>query len=147
MSVLKETITKLPEYTEHAERITFFEGPIQEVAENHKFDLFVCALPFLNFERKLIEDIFNKLNRLANPDAVMTHYEYIGLRRLGSAISKTRAKRAIDLENFLREIGHTRLIGRKKVWLNVLPIYIYTILLPVEISMPETPEVVTSVAI
>ena len=135
MSVLKEHITQLPEFAQHADRITFFEGPIQEVPQNMSYDLIVCALPFLNFDRPLTEEIFLKLNSLASPDAIMTHYEYMGLRRLGSAISKTRAKRAKDLDLFFREIGHTRLVNRKNVWMNLTPIYIYTLKLPVNIDV------------
>jgi phosphatidylethanolamine/phosphatidyl-N-methylethanolamine N-methyltransferase len=134
MAVLKEHITALPEYAAHCERITFFEGPIQDVPETKKYDLLVCALPFLNFDRPLVEEIFVKFNRLSNPDAIMTHYEYIGMRRIGKVVSKARAKRAEELENFFSEIGHTRLITKKNVWLNLTPIHIYTLNLPVEIE-------------
>ena len=131
MTVLKEHITALPEYAANCERISFFEGPVQDMPENKKFDLFVCALPFLNFDRPLVEEIFAKFNRLASNDAIMTHYEYIGLRHLGSVVSKTRAKRAKELEAFFHERGHSRLIGEKNVWLNLTPIRIYTLNLPV----------------
>jgi phosphatidylethanolamine/phosphatidyl-N-methylethanolamine N-methyltransferase len=139
MSVLKEHITALPEYAANCERITFFEGPVQLVPETKKFDIVVCALPFLNFDMPLVEEIFEKFNKLANADAIMTHYEYIGLRKLGKVVSKERAKRAEDLECFFRDIGHKRLIGRKSVWLNVTPIYIYTLHLPVAVTPQHTP--------
>lgn len=130
MAVLKERVKKLPEYELHKDRITFFEGPIQEVPEDDQYDVIVCALPFLNFERKLVEEIFAKLSRLGTESTVMTYYEYIGLRQLGKVVSKTRKERVEELERFFHDIGHRRLITKKKVWLNVLPIYIYTMKLP-----------------
>ncbi len=130
MSVLKEVVQKLPEYELHKDRIVFFEGPIQQVPEDKKFDVIVCALPFLNFEPELVADIFHKYNRIGHDKTIMTYYEYIGMRHLGKVVSKSRKERLRELERFFREVGHRRLMHRSKVWLNVLPIYIYTLKLP-----------------
>lgn len=131
MKILRENIEKLPEYRIHKDRITLFEGPVQEVPEENKFDVIVCALPFLNFDMGLVWDIFRKFNRLAKENSVMTYYEYIGLRRLGKVVSKERKARLNELEKFFRNVGHQRLLKRDKVWLNLLPIYVYTLRLPI----------------
>lgn len=130
MKALRERVNELPEYQQHKDRITFFEGPIQEVPENTKFDIMICALPFLNFEKDLVVEIFHKFKRLGTESTILTYYEYIGLRHLGKVVSKTRKQRVRELEKFFKEVAHSRLIARKKVWLNVLPIYIYTMNLP-----------------
>lgn len=130
MKVLKERLQETPEYHTHRERITFFEGPIQNVPEDKKYDIIICALPFLNFEPSLVTEIFAKFNKLGDESTVMTYYEYIGLRQLGKVVSKSRKARVEKLEKFFSEIGHSRLMTKQKVWLNVLPIYIYTMKLP-----------------
>lgn len=134
MCVLKEVICKMPEYQLHKDRIQFFEGPVQDVPEDRQYDVIVCALPFLNFEPNLVQEIFEKFNRLGHTETVMTYYEYIGMRHLGKVVSKSRKERLRQLEKFFREIAHRRLMHRSKVWLNLLPIYIYTLHLP---SAPE----------
>lgn len=130
MKVLKERLDEVPDYHLHKDRITFFEGPVQDVPEDRRYDVIVCALPFLNFEPSLVTEIFTKFNKLGNESTVMTYYEYIGLRQLGKVVSKSRKERVEKLEKFFSEIGHSRLMTKKKVWLNVLPIYIYTMRLP-----------------
>jgi phosphatidylethanolamine/phosphatidyl-N-methylethanolamine N-methyltransferase len=130
MRTLKDSISKLPEYAEHAERIEFFEGPVQEVCEAHSFDLIICALPFLNFDRELTESILNKLNRLAAPNAIMTHFEYMALGKLGSAISKRRRERFNELRSILHSTSNNSKMIRKNVWKNVFPMYVYTTKLP-----------------
>lgn len=130
MATLKESIVKLPEFTKHSSRIEFFEGPVQDLPENHKHELIVCALPFLNFELSLVKEIFEKFNRLGTTNAVMTHFEYMGLRKIGCAISQERKKRLFELTRFLETVGHKNLISKKSVWLNPFPINIYTVKLP-----------------
>lgn len=137
MVELKRKITKMPEYQQHADRIVFFEGPIQSVPEDKSYDVIVCALPFLNFELPLVHEIFCKLQRLSNNDTLMTYYQYIGLSDLGRVISpKERKKRLNQIDSYLKRIGEKNLIGREKVWLNFLPINIYTLQFPLELSDP-----------
>lgn len=135
MATLKRKITKLPEYTRHADRIVFFEGPIQDVPEDRNYDVIVCALPFLNFELSLVIDIFEKLQRLSSNETVMTYYQYIGLSELGRVVSpKARKQRLHEIDAFLKKIGRKNLIGKERVWLNLLPIDIYTLQFPLQLE-------------
>lgn len=128
MAVLKENLSSYPNFLKHKNNVEFFLGPIQELPETRKFDTIVCALPFLNFELKTVEEIFSKLERLSSPDTKMTYYEYIGLRSLGKVVSMPdRKKRLKEIDCFFKKIYKNRPVQRERVWLNLLPINIYTL--------------------
>lgn len=128
MRELKKRLADNPDFLQHRDQITFFQGPIQELSENQHFDVIVCALPFLNFERAMVAEIFSKLMRLSSKDTVMTYYEYIGLRSLGKVVSfPTQKRRFKELDEFFDDVYSHHLRGRKRVWWNFLPINIYTL--------------------
>jgi len=128
MKELRKKVMSHSNYEKHKKNIVFFEGPVQELSESEKFDALVCAIPFLNFEVGLVKDIFQKLLRISAEGAVMTYFEYIGLRKLGKVIPiKERKQRIKEVDSYMNNEYVPRTIGVKKVWLNVLPINVYTL--------------------
>lgn len=128
MSKLKERLKEHPDYERLKGQIEFFEGPIQDLPEGRRFDAIVSALPFLNFNLSTVIEIFDKLERLSKPETVMTYYEYVGLRRLGKIVSPPQRKARIkELDRYFGLRHRASRIGRKRVWLNLLPINIYTL--------------------
>ena len=127
MQVLKEKLSTNPDFIRHKSRVSFFEGPVQNLPERKLFDMIVCSLPFLNFELSIVEDIFAKFTRMSTPATVMTYYEYIGLRDIGMQLSlPERRKRLQKLNEFFDSLHEKRRLAQEKVWLNILPINIYT---------------------
>lgn len=127
MQVLRVRLEKNRDYYRHRENVRLFEGAIQDLPEDWKYDVIVCALPFLNFDIDLTQDIFDKLHRISTDDAVMTWYEYIGLRTLGKVVSPSDRKiRLHNYELFFNEMRSRVGFDRERVWLNLLPINIYT---------------------
>lgn len=128
MAALKENLKKNPDFQRHAANITFFEGPAQNIPEDGKYDTIVCALPFLNFDLHTVEEIFSKLERISNSHTKMTYYEYIGLRSLGMVVAAADRKRRLrELDIFFDDVYRRHHMRRKRVWLNLLPINIYTL--------------------
>jgi phosphatidylethanolamine/phosphatidyl-N-methylethanolamine N-methyltransferase len=128
MAALKENLSINPDFLKHRDRIHFFEGPVQKLPEEGKFEVIVCALPFLNFDLHTVEEIFNKLKNISAPNAVMTYYQYIGLRSLSRTVSSPRTRQRIrELDTFFDSMYAKHLTGKKRVWLNVLPVNIYTL--------------------
>ena len=127
MKELKVKLERNQRYQQFKDAIDFFEGPIQEFPEGgDKFDVIVCSLPFLNFDRDMVEEIFNKLARLSTPQAVMTYYQYIGLRSLGKVIgSREKKQRLSELDDFFDIAAEKHRARQKKVWFNMLPINVY----------------------
>jgi phosphatidylethanolamine/phosphatidyl-N-methylethanolamine N-methyltransferase len=128
MESLKERLSKDVRFLRHNECVKFFLGPIQEMPEDGAYDLIVCAIPFLNFPPVVVEQIFAKLRRISTPDTLMTFFEYMGLKRIGKAMAaRDRRENLEQLEEFMRE----RVVGKRpqmeRVWLNVLPIKVFTI--------------------
>ena len=127
MKALKERMAVNPDFHRHRDRITFFQGPVQELPEVGRFEVIVCALPFLNFDRETCQTILSKLQRVSTDSTVMTYYQYIGLRHLGLLISSPKRRdRLVQLKDFFKEL-HRHQRRRTRVWLNVLPINIYTV--------------------
>jgi phosphatidylethanolamine/phosphatidyl-N-methylethanolamine N-methyltransferase len=128
MDLLKERLPEHPRFEELKNQIEYFEGPVQDVPETYHFDVIISALPFLNFELALVQEIFEKYRRLSSPDTVITYYEYMGLRSLSKRVSpKERKERFLALDVYLNELFQRTRIGQERVWANVLPINVYTL--------------------
>lgn len=128
MKLLKKRLEDNEDYNLHKNNIRFFTGLIQDLSEDRSYDVIVSALPFLNFDVKTVQEIFNKLSRLGHEETVMTYYEYIGLRDLGKALPiKERQQRMQELDLYLVQKLKDTGVNRERVWLNFLPINIYTV--------------------
>lgn len=129
MRELKAKLEKDPLYQQVKDQVRFFEGPIQDFPEDWgKWDVIVCSLPFLNFDLHVVEEIFEKLQRLSTAKTVMTYYQYMGLRSLGRTIgSKEKKAQMLRLDTFFDSTLERYLAHRKRVWFNMLPINVYTL--------------------
>lgn len=128
MEALKKRLATNEDFIKHQSNITFFQGAVQDLTEAETYNIIVCALPFLNFEVETVQEIFGKLHRVSTDDTVMTYYQYIGLRDLGKVVAAPeRRKRMAELEKFFDKKHATNQIAHERVWLNVLPIHIYTL--------------------
>jgi len=128
MATLKQKITSSCEPLSSDIKVNYFEGPIQELPEDISYDYIICSLPFLNFPPKLTAEIFKKFQRLANPEARMTYYEYFALRAIGKYFPiRKRQERFFEIDRFFRELHSTNLNNRTNVWRNLLPIHVYSL--------------------
>ncbi len=128
MDKLRSSLENNPLYQQHQDRIEFFLGPIQEFETPLRFEILVTSLPFLNFNPDLVKSIFDKLESISTPDAIMTYYEYIGLRELGKRFSPAkRRERLKNVEVFFNDREPYTRLKKQAVWLNVLPITIHTV--------------------
>ena len=126
MNTLKRILRENENFIRHKDRVRFFCCPAQNLPEDRKYDVVVCALPFLNFDVHTVRQIFTKLSSLSTENTLMTNYEYIGLRQLGKFVSKKERRRRIyRIDRFFKKFA-PNLVSTRKVWLNVLPIHIYT---------------------
>ncbi len=128
ITALTESLAENEDFQKRKAKVSFFNAAIQTLSEDRPYDLIVSALPFLNFDIETIKDIFQKFKRLSNENTVLTYYEYIGVRRIGKRLApqKHRQRLAIFDQFFTSHIDPA-LIKYDKVWLNVTPIYIYTL--------------------
>lgn len=128
MSALKKKLETNEHFLRHKDHITFFECPAQDLPENACYDVIICSLPFLNFDLKTVKEIFRKLKSISTEKTVMTYYQYMGIRSLSRVVSAPeRKKRMSDLDTFFDNVHQKYSTARKRVWLNLLPINIYTV--------------------
>jgi len=126
MDALKENLDEDPYFDTHRSRVNFHCCPMQQLPENQKYDVIVCAIPFLNFELELVKELFAKIAALSHSKTEMTYYEYIGLRDIGKQFStSSRRSRMRELDNFIRDLQNAHMHSKSEVWLNVLPIKVY----------------------
>jgi phosphatidylserine decarboxylase len=126
MEALKENLEDDPYYDTHRARVSFHCCPMQQLPETQKYDLIVCAIPFLNFDLPLVKELFTKISALSHKNTAMTYYEYIGLRSIGTQFSgRSRRRRMRELDEFIVKVQGSHLQTRTNVWLNVLPIKVY----------------------
>ena len=136
MDSLKKNLSSDPYYMTHESRVEFFCCPMQEL-EAQKYDLIVCAIPFLNLDSKLIAEIFNKIADLSHEKTLMTYYEYIGLRQIGKNLSfGTNRSRMKNIDGHLSDIREGCLAQEQIVWRNFLPVRVFTLK-----DLPKLPQI------
>ena len=128
MRVLKSRLRRMPLYRRRKHQIRFFCGAAQELPEDHKFDLIVCAIPFLNFDVRTVKEIFGKIERLSHSRTTLTYYEHIGIRPISLVCSPPKRRRRMkELNSFFKAFSKTHLTRKKPVWLNMFPISVYRV--------------------
>lgn len=126
MEALQDNLGSDPYYETHRSRVSFYCCPMQQMPENQKYDVIVCAIPFLNFDIPMVKELFRKIAALSHPQTVMTYYEYIGLRDIGKQFSgSARRARIRELDQLITRIQANHLQQKERVWLNMLPIKVY----------------------
>lgn len=128
MKSLKETLEAQDGYERVRDQISFFLGAAQDLPTDRVYDIIVCALPFVNFDLLTVQAIFSKLREISSRDTLMTYYEYIGMRKFNQAMAAPdRRDSVVKVHEYLKESGSLSYLGRERVWLNLLPINIYTV--------------------
>jgi phosphatidylethanolamine/phosphatidyl-N-methylethanolamine N-methyltransferase len=128
MKALKDTLEKVEEFQQVRHQVTFFLGAAQDLPSDKVFDIIVCALPFVNFDLLTVQAIFSKLREISSRDTLMTYYEYIGIRKFNGAVAAPeKRERMNQVNDYLKDSGPLSYISRTRVWLNLLPINIYTV--------------------
>lgn len=126
MEALKANLDQDTYYDTHRSRVSFHCCPMQQLPETQKYDVIVCAIPFLNFDLALVQELFSKISRLSHKDTIMTYYEYKGLRRLGTELSgPARRKRMKTIDEFIDNLHESHVQSKSNVWLNITPIKVY----------------------
>lgn len=128
MKSLKETLEETEEYRRARHQVTFFLGAAQDLPTDRVFDIIVCALPFVNFDLGTVQSIFSKLREISSPSTLMTYYEYIGVRKFNETVGASdRKERIAEVHDYLKNSGYISYLKHERVWLNLLPINIYTV--------------------
>ena len=128
MKALKEKLESDAAYRRCRAQVFFFEGAAQNLPTDTRYDVIVCALPFVNFDLDTVKAIFNRLREISTPETLMTYYEYIGMRTFNDALAPAdRVARINQVNEYLKESNSLNYLTKERIWLNLLPVNIYTV--------------------
>jgi len=99
--------------------------PVEQLAEDHAYDLIVSGLPLNNFEVAEVETILRAFRRLMRPGGILSFFEYVAIRKAKAVVSgpQTRARLrgiAATLDSLFANEVH-----RDCVLLNVTPAWVH----------------------
>ncbi len=129
--ILNERLTNEPIFQPVADRIRVLCQPIEDVENSEPYDVIISGLPFNNFDGDLVESILKRFEELACPSGRLSFFEYVGIRKLKSAVSpgrKTRERmRGVSavLEKFLQSET-----SRDTILRNVPPAWVHHVQFP-----------------
>lgn len=128
MQMLKTRLQKKHDFHTHQDRITFFEGPVQEMSNDQKFDVIICSIPFFNLPIELVQDIFAKFEELSSKSCTLTFFSYLGVRYFAELTPVSELKqRARAVSRFFKSLSHHHKVQKKIIWLNFTPIVAYKV--------------------
>lgn len=128
MRRLQQSLQKNEHFQKHKDRVTFYEGPAQnlpQVYPDATFNVIVCSLPFSNFLPEVTEEIMTGLHDMLEEGGRFSFFEYWGMRRIGRLFSSPKQKeRLYAVDSVLNKWCYTayqRGVVRTKVSLLNLP--------------------------
>ncbi|NQU26251.1 MAG: methyltransferase domain-containing protein [Candidatus Nealsonbacteria bacterium] len=99
---------------------------LEELADGQRYDLIVSGLPLNNFSAEVVEQLLAVMVGLLQPGGTLSFFEYIGMRRLRSLVSR-RAER-LRLQGIARAMDtvlDNQEIARDRIWPNVPPAWVH----------------------
>ena len=115
-----------PQLQPIATRTRVFQLPIQDLKPEEPYDLIISGLPLNNFSPELVESIFDVFSRLAAPEATLSFFEYIAIRRFKSVLSPRRDRERLQgISRILNGEFQKREIARDRIVCNVLPAWVH----------------------
>ncbi len=123
---LRERLQTDPPMAAAAERIRILHCRIEDLPRDDRYDLIVSGLPLNNFSVAEVDTILRGFGELARPDAVLSFFEYIAIRRLKAAVAgRAERERLGGIGRRLEGLLAGREIRRETVWLNVPPAWVH----------------------
>jgi phosphatidylethanolamine/phosphatidyl-N-methylethanolamine N-methyltransferase len=120
------------EFNNTRERIRLVHSGVEELPEDHPFDIIISGLPLNNFSVELVEQLLTKMQRLLAPGGVLSFFEYVAIRRAKSIVtSRIDRERLRGIEQILSDLLKQNEIRRDLVLANVPPAWVHHVRLKV----------------
>lgn len=109
-----------------AERITLFQIPVERLDRARRYDVIVSGLPLNNFSVERVEDILDEFRSLLVPGGTLSFFEYVGIRRIKSAISgRCERRRLRQISVLLERMFATNEIRTDFIFANIPPAWVH----------------------
>lgn len=103
-------------------QIRLLRQPIQELAEENRYDFVISGLPFTVFTLKEVEEIFEIVRRSLKPGGVFSYFEYLGFRKTSAMLSFGRKRNRVRaVSNYLTKNIRDFQFNRETVLKNLPP--------------------------
>ncbi|MDY0169784.1 MAG: methyltransferase domain-containing protein [Thermoguttaceae bacterium] len=123
---LHEQLRTCPLLAPKADRICVMHSRVEDLPRDAGYDLIISGLPLNCFSVAEVETILQTFAELAQPDAVLSFFEYIGIRKLKGAVAgRAERERLRGIEQVLKQLFAGREIRREAVWRNVPPAWVH----------------------
>ncbi len=100
LRLLRKNLEKNKHFRQHRDRISFFQGPVQDLPASDlfeaKFDIIVSSLPFSNFTPSAVEEILAVFNSMVTEDGSVSFIEYLGVRKVTALFSSKRSRERLE---------------------------------------------------
>jgi len=103
-------------------RIRVLCQPVQQIAEEKRYDFVISGLPFTAFNLEDVEEIFEVIRRCLRPGGVFSYFEYVAMRRTSALLSVGRGRdRYRSVSAFLTQRIREHQFDRRTVLQNLPP--------------------------
>ncbi len=123
---LREQLETCPVLAPKADRIRVLHCRLEDLPRDTRYDVIVSGLPLNNFSVTEVDAILRILKDLAQEGAVLSFFEYIGIRKLKALVTGAEERvRLRGIGELLHQLLGEREIRREAVWRNVPPAWVH----------------------
>ena len=127
---LRHDIQTKKEYAKSRDQIKVQVGRLEDIQGTEIYDCIISGLPMNNFEGEIVRQIFSVFRSLMKPGAPLSYYEYFAIRNLKYPfVPKLEKKRLREVSEIVDEEIKKHQIRARKVWMNVPPAVVRTLIL------------------
>jgi len=127
---LQTDIDTLKDYEKARDRIKVVVGRLEDLVGENLYDCIISGLPMNNFDSEMVTRIFEVFRRLIKPGAPLSYYEYFAIRDLKYPfVKKSEKQRLKGITEVVGEEIRKHQIKSRRVWLNVPPAVVRTLVL------------------
>jgi len=123
---IRSRLASDPLYMPVVDRVTVIHASVENLPEDHPYDLIVSGLPLNNFSVELVSSILQKLRRLLAPGGTLSFFEYVAVRKAKSVISsKDERERLRGVGRLFDDLLGQHEVRRDLVLANVTPAWVH----------------------
>ena len=131
VGVLQERLQSDRSWRAVSQRVHVMQMSIEQLDEGQTYDVLVSGLPLNNFSCEFLQRLVDCFHRLAKPQAALSFFEYVAIRKAKSLICRVDGRRRLaGIEQILRSQFDAWEVDRQCVLANVPPAWVHHLQLP-----------------